>query len=78
MTRDLTHELSTSDRFGEFRSLFRMPLAKIEELTDILINREYIKVPRSHKFRATGFHPVRDKKVEKNPSLVLTYGSVEP
>ena len=25
----------------------------------------------------TGFHPVRDKKVEKNPSLVLTYGSVE-
>ncbi len=25
----------------------------------------------------TGFHPVRDKKVEKNPSLVLIYGSVE-
>jgi hypothetical protein len=25
----------------------------------------------------TGFHPVRDKKDEKNPSLVLTYGSVE-
>jgi hypothetical protein len=25
----------------------------------------------------TGFHPVWDKKVEKNPSLVLIYGSVE-
>jgi hypothetical protein len=52
MTRDLTHELSTSDRFGEFRSLFRMPLAKVEELTDIFISRGYIKVPRSLSFRA--------------------------
>ena len=25
----------------------------------------------------TGFHPVRDKKVEKKSSLVLIYGSVE-
>ena len=50
MTRDLTHELSTSDRFGEFRSLFRMPLSKVEELTDIFIFWEYIKVPRSLKF----------------------------
>jgi hypothetical protein len=41
----------TSDRFGEFQSLFRMPLAKIEELTDILISRGYIKVPRSYRFR---------------------------
>ncbi len=45
MTRDLTHELSTSDRFGEFQLLFRMPLAKVEELTDIFISRGYIKVP---------------------------------
>ena len=52
MTRDLTHELSTSDRYGEFRSLFRMPLLKVEELTDIFISRGYIKVPRSHRFRA--------------------------
>ena len=51
LTRDLTHELSTSDRFGEFRSLFRMPLSKVEELTDLLISREYIKVPRSLRFR---------------------------
>ena len=29
MMRDLTHELSTSDRYGEFRSLFRMPLSKV-------------------------------------------------
>ena len=47
ITRDLTHELSTSDRFGEFCNWFRMPLLKIEELTDIFINREYIKPARS-------------------------------
>jgi hypothetical protein len=51
MTRDLTHELSTSDRYGEFRSLFRMPLSKVEELTDIFISRGYIEVPRSLNFR---------------------------
>jgi hypothetical protein len=51
MTRDLTHELSTSDRFREFRSLFRMPLSKVEELTDIFISRGYIEVHRSLKFR---------------------------
>ena len=52
ITRDLTHELSTSDRFGEFRNWFRMPLSKIEELTDIFINREYIKPARSLRYRA--------------------------
>ena len=51
LTRDLTHELSTSDRFGEFRSLFRMPLSKVEDLTDIFISRGYIKEPRSICFR---------------------------
>jgi hypothetical protein len=51
MTRDLTHEVSSSDRYGEFRSLFRMPLSKVEELTDIFISRGYIEVPRSLKFR---------------------------
>ena len=51
-TRDLTHELSSSDRFGEFRSLFRMRLDKVEELTTILIDRGYIKEPRSLQFRA--------------------------
>ena len=47
ITSDLMHELSTSDRFGEFCNWFRMPLSKIEQLTDMLINREYIKPARS-------------------------------
>ncbi len=51
LTRDLTHELSTSDRFGEFQSLFRMPLLKVEELTDLFIFWGYIKVPRSLRFQ---------------------------
>ena len=50
-TRDMTHELSSSDRFGEFRSLFRKNLEKMEELTDILIRRGYIQQPRTLKFR---------------------------
>ena len=52
ITRELTHELSTSDRFGEFCNWFRMLLSKIEELTDICINREYIKPARSLRYRA--------------------------
>jgi hypothetical protein len=32
---------------------------------------------RLHSELRTGFHPVWDKKVEKNSSLVLIYGSVE-
>jgi hypothetical protein len=51
LTRDLTHELSTSDRFGEFQSLFRMPLLKVEELTDLFIFWGYIKVPRLLRFQ---------------------------
>jgi hypothetical protein len=47
MTRDLTHELSASDRFGEFRSYFLMPLSKVEELTDTFINRGHLKPARS-------------------------------
>ena len=47
ITRDLTHELSTLDGFGEFCNWFQMPLSKIEELTDIFITREYIKPRRS-------------------------------
>jgi hypothetical protein len=42
ITHDMTHELSTSDRFGEFRNWFRMPLSKIKVLTDIFINREAV------------------------------------
>ena len=48
----MTHELSTSDRFGEFRNWFQMPLWKIKELTDIFINLEYVKPARSLMYRA--------------------------
>jgi len=46
-TRDLTHELSSSDCFGEFRHYFRMPLSKVKALTDTLIERGYVRFPRS-------------------------------
>jgi len=52
LTREITHELSNIDRYGEFRHWFRMPLTKVEELTNILIDREYINRPRSHWCRA--------------------------
>ncbi len=51
-TRDLTHELSSSDRFGEFRHYFRMPLSKVEELTKKLISRGYVRFPRTRSRRA--------------------------
>jgi hypothetical protein len=51
LTRDLTHELSSSDCYGEFCSLFRMPLSKVEELADIFISCGYIQQPRSLKFQ---------------------------
>ncbi len=38
VTREITHELSSSDRFGEFQHWFRMPLSKVEDLTNILID----------------------------------------
>jgi hypothetical protein len=47
MTRNLTHELSASDRLGEFRNWFQMPLSKVEELKDTFINRGYLKPARS-------------------------------
>jgi hypothetical protein len=52
ITRNLTHKLSTSDRFGESCNWFRMPLSKIEQLTDMFINPEYIKPARSLMYRA--------------------------
>ena len=52
VTREITHELSSSDRFGEFRHWFRMPLSKVEDLTNILIDRGYIIPPKSHRRRA--------------------------
>jgi hypothetical protein len=52
VTREIMHELSSSDRFGEFRHWFHMPLSKVEDLTNILIDRGYIIPPRSHRRRA--------------------------
>jgi hypothetical protein len=48
ITREITHELSSSDRYGDFCHYFRMPLFKVEELTSLLIRRGYIEQPRSH------------------------------
>ena len=52
MTRDLTHELATSNRFGKFCNWFRMPLSKGEELTDVCINRGYLRHARSLLWRS--------------------------
>jgi hypothetical protein len=49
--RDGTHALSSSDCFGELWHWFRMPLAKEEELTGILLDKNAIQVPRSLKFQ---------------------------
>ena len=54
-TRDMAYELSSSDRFGEFRHWFRMSLEKVEELTRKLIDRGYIRRPRSLARRAEFF-----------------------
>jgi len=54
VTRELTHELSSSDRFGDFRQFFRMPLSKVEMLTNTLIDRGYVPTPRT-KFRQAEF-----------------------
>ena len=50
LTREITHELSNSDR--EFRHWFCMPLTKVEEPTNMFIDRGYINPPRSHRRRA--------------------------
>ena len=64
LTRELTHELSLSDRFGQFRHYFRMPLRKVEELCDLLLSRGYIKYPRT-KIRQKEFR-------ERTEILVMT------
>ena len=53
-TRQLTHELSSSDRFGSFRHFFSMPLSKVQSLAYILITRGYIKKHRT-RFRQVEF-----------------------
>jgi hypothetical protein len=46
------HEISSSDCFGDFHHWFCMPLAKVEVLTNILIDCVYIVPPSSHWQRA--------------------------
>ena len=48
ITREMTHELSSSNRYGNFCHYFRMPLFTVEELTSLLIQRGYIDQPRSY------------------------------
>ena len=48
ITREMTYELSSSDRYGDFRHYIRMPLFKVEELTSLLIWWGYINQPWSY------------------------------
>jgi hypothetical protein len=50
--RDLTYELSSPDRFLEFRDFFHMQLTKVDELVDVFIRRGYLCMPRSLSRRA--------------------------
>ena len=45
ITHEMTHELSSSDRYGNFCHYFRMPLFKVGELASFLIWRGYINHP---------------------------------
>ena len=53
-TPEITRKLSNSNsnHCGEFQHWFCMPFRKVEELTNILIDHEYINPPRSHRRRA--------------------------
>ena len=41
--REKTYALSSRDRYGHFRCLFRMPLHKIDELVDIFLEKGWIR-----------------------------------
>ena len=45
MMRELTHELSMSDLYSQFRHFFRMHLWKVEELTSLFIDHAYVPFP---------------------------------
>ncbi len=53
-TRELTHLMSSSDQYGDFRHWFRMPLKKVERLTDMFIESGYI-VPSRCAWRRADF-----------------------
>ncbi len=41
--REQTYYLSSRDRFGEFRSLFRMPLKKIDDLVSLYVQNGWVR-----------------------------------
>ncbi len=53
-TRELTHLMSSSDRYGDFRHWFWMPFEKVERLTDMFIESGYI-VPSRCAWRRAEF-----------------------
>ena len=40
--RERTYYLSSRDRYGEFRSLFRMPLKKIDDIVSLFFENEWV------------------------------------
>ena len=44
--RERTYYLSSRNRYGEFRSLFRMPLVKIDELVSIYIENGWVRMTK--------------------------------
>ena len=73
LTQEIMHELSSSDRYGEFQHWFRMPLSKVEDLTNILIDRGYIIPPRTYWRRAV-FHE-RSELLVMSPLYLLGTGA---
>ena len=51
--RERTYYLSSRNRYGEFRSLFRMPLQKIEELVSLYIENGWVHMTKHCKTRIT-------------------------
>ena len=51
-TPEITRKHPNSNHCGEFQHWFCMPFRKVEELTNILIDHDYINSPRSHRRRA--------------------------
>jgi len=41
--RSMTYHLSTRDRYGTFRCLFRVPLSKVDELVQLFLSRGWIR-----------------------------------
>ena len=60
--RDRTYFLSSRDRFGEFRCLFRVPLSKVDELVSIFLENDW--VPKSR-------WPETDEEIKAKAELLI-------